>query len=145
MYSVPRLKCANILLDQYDNCKLVDFGISKYSEEIRSVSGCDTFCGTIYWMSPESIQGQYYGWASDIWSFGCMLLEMLNTEPPYRELSFFPAACKIVNDGLHPHFPDGTSDHCMIFTKACIEKKPENRPSAENPLKYKFLSLNNES
>ena len=31
------LKCANILLDSYNNCKLTDFGISKHTDDIRSM------------------------------------------------------------------------------------------------------------
>ena len=139
------LKCANVLLDEHDNCKLVDFGMSKYGDEIRSTSGCNTFCGTIYWMSPETIRGQSYGWKSDIWSFGCMVLEMLNGEPPYRESSPYEAIVRIVQEDLAPRFAYDILDHCAIFINACLQKEPQNRPSAENLLRHKFLSLNNES
>lgn len=68
------IKCDNILLDEYNNCKLADFGISKLADNVRLMSGCGTFCGTVYWMSPEVIQCENYGTKSDIWSFGCTVL-----------------------------------------------------------------------
>ena len=136
------VKCANILLDNYI-CKLADFGLSK--EDIRSMSGCKTDCGTIYWQSPESLRGQKYGYKSDIWSFGCTVLEMLNTEPPYRELNRFAALYKIANEGLNPSFPPNTSNNCATFITVCVQKKPQNRPSAKSLLNYKFISKYNVS
>ena len=136
------LKCANILLADYKTCKLADFGISK--EDIRSLSGCKTFCGTIYWMSPECIRGQDYGYKCDIWSFGCIALEMLNGEPPYRAMKVYAAMLKIENKGLNPSFPTGTSDHCLEFIKMCVQKEPQKRPSTTALLGYKFISKYND-
>ena len=132
------LKCANILLDERDNCKLCDFGISKEDQDVHSKSGLQTDCGTIYWRSPESIQGNY-GWKTDIWSFGCTVLEMLNKVPPYRKLSFYHAMKKIVNEGIVPKFPSNTSDLCVTFTKMCLEKNPKRRPSANELLQQQFI------
>ena len=131
------LKCANILLVNYNTCKLADFGISK--EDIRSLSGCSTEIGSAYWMSPESVQGKKYGYKSDIWSFGCTALEMINGEPPYNELNRYAAMFKIGNEGLNPSFPEGTSDHCVEFITKCVQKEPESRPSATDLLGYRFI------
>ena len=139
------LKCANILLDDYGNCKLADFGISKYAENIRSMSGCGTYCGTPYWMSPEIISGQKYGWKTDIWSFGCTVLEMHNGKPPYREMERQAALFKIGTEDLNPSFPAHTSDHCKEFIKHCLRREPEFRPSAKDLLGYKYTSVFNES
>ena len=136
------VKCANILLDN-SICKLADFGLSK--EDIRSMSGCKTDCGTTYWQSPESIQQQNYGYKSDIWSFGCTVFEMLSTEPPYRELNRYAALFKIVTEGLNPSFPPNTSNHCVEFITACFQKNPQDRPSAKSLLNYKFISKYNVS
>ena len=136
------LKCANILLVDYKTCKLADFGISK--EDIRSLSGCRTFCGTIYWMSPECIREENYGYKSDIWSFGCTALEMLNGDPPYREMNLHAAILKIGNEGLNPSFPTGTSDHCVEFIKMCVQEEPQRRPSTTALLGYKFISKYND-
>ena len=137
------LKCANILLDEYNNCKLADFGLSKHAEDIRSMSGCKTGCGTIYWMSPESLASKKYGKRSDIWSFGCTVLEMLTTEPPYRKLRTYKAAEKIVNEDFVPCFPFGTSDHCKAFVTKCLQKEPKHRPRAKELLASKFISVYN--
>ena len=136
------IKCANILLDNHI-CKLADFGLSK--EDIKSMSGCKTDCGTTYWQSPESIQGQNYGHKTDIWSFGCTILEMLNTEPPYRGMSRCAALMKIVEEGLNLSFPPNTSDYCIEFVTLCVEKEPRDRPSAKNLLGCKFILKYNES
>ena len=140
------LKCSNILLDDFsNNCKLAGFSRSKYDENITSVSGCSEFTGSVYWMSPEVIQSREYGWKSDIWSFGCTVLEMLNTKPPYGELNWEAALFKIGIANLIPTFALGTTDHCMVFVKECLQKDPRCRPSAKDLLHFKFISLRNES
>ena len=95
-------------------------------------------------MSPENVQGQNYGYKSDIWSFGCTALEMLNGEPPYSALNRYAAMFKIVNEGLNPSFPTGTSDHCVEFIKMCVQKELQNRPSATDLLGYKFILNHND-
>ena len=139
------LKCANILLDEDDNCKLTDFGVSKYCENLRSMAGAATDCGTSYWMSPECINGEDYGWKSDIWSFGATVFEMLNTEPPYRKLNSQAAMFKITTKEMELQFPPGSSNHCMSFTKLCFQKNPADRPSAKDLLGHIFVSLWNDS
>ena len=138
------LRGHNILLDDCNNCKLADFMLSKRGENITSTSGCDGLSGKPHWMSPEVIQDKEHGWKSDIWSFGCTVLEMLNTRPPYWELNQYAAMLKIVMDDLIPSFPPGTSDHCMVFVKNCLQKEPHLRPSARDLLGYNFISVYNE-
>ena len=139
------LKCANILLDECNNCKLADFGISKHAKDIKSMDGCKTVIGTPYWMSPECIKAEPYGWKSDIWSFGCTVLEMLNTKPPYYNLEINAAMYKIVHEDLVPYFPSDTSDHCIEFIKQCLQKDPKSRPSALDLLYCKFILVCNGS
>ena len=91
-------------------------------------------------MSPENVRGQKYGYKSDIWSFGCTTLEMLNGEPPNSALNRFAAMYKIEKEGLNPSFPAGTSDHCVEFIKMCVQKEPQERPSSTDLLCYKFIA-----
>ena len=139
------VKCSNILLDDSNHCKLTGFSLSKYDENITSLSGCWVSSGAIYWMSPEVIQRIEYGSKADIWSFGCTVLEMLNTKPPYWEWNPHVAAFKIAADIFIPAFPAGTTDHCMEFVKECLQKNPQDRPSAKDLPDFKFISLHNQS
>ena len=69
------------------------------------------------------------------------VLEMLNKEPPYRELNPHAAILKIVEEEMAPCFPLGTSDHCILFTKMCFQKDPKTRPSAKDLLEHEFISV----
>ena len=138
------LKCSNILLDDWNNCKLTGFCMSKQAENITPISGRFDEIASAYWMSPECLTGNKYGWETDIWSLGCTLLEMLNTKPPYGESSRAAAISSIVNRILIPTFPPGTTNHCMEFVKVCLQKEPRHRPSAKDLLDYKFISMQNE-
>lgn len=118
--------------------------MSKQAENITPISGRYDEIASAYWMSPECLTGNKYGWETDIWSLGCTLLEMLNTEPPYGQYSLAAAMSSIVNRILIPTFPPGTTNHCMEFVKVCLQKEPRHRPSAKDLLDYKFISMQNE-
>ena len=79
-------------------------------------------------MSPEIILNEIYRTKkTDIWSFGCTVLEMLNTKPRYHQLSHLAAMKKISDEGLGPSFPLNTS----LFTKLCLQKSTKSRPRAK--------------
>lgn len=70
------------------SAKLVDFGLCKLSDDLSMASGkltrtAATF-GTPLYMSPEQCYGQKIDTRSDVYSFGCMLFEMLTGAPPFN-------------------------------------------------------------
>lgn len=97
------IKGANILTTKDGLVKLADFGVAT-----RSNLGESSVVGTPYWMSPEVIQLSGATTASDIWSLGCTVIELLAGKPPYHNLQPMPALFRIVNDD-HPPFPEGAS------------------------------------
>lgn len=64
-------------------CKLADFGASK--EILVGDGEGKSFKGSPYWMAPEVIKSNGYGWFADIWSLGCVVIEMLTGNPPYKD------------------------------------------------------------
>ncbi len=77
------IKAANIMRDEGGAIKLTDFGIAR----VVGVSGGTTagkFLGTPAYMSPEQILGKELGTASDMYSFGVVLYEMLTGRVPFE-------------------------------------------------------------
>ena len=64
--------------------KIGDFGLSKEKKLFNPFSGP---IGTTHWMAPEVLRGEVYTDASDVYSFGALLWEMLEGEVPYCNLS----------------------------------------------------------
>lgn len=63
-------------------------------------------------MAPEIIELAGATSASDIWSLGCVVIELIQGRPPYSDLDSMSALFHIVDDE-HPPFPDGASSVCM--------------------------------
>ena len=75
------LKPANALLTGTGVLKLSDFGISKQLDSTGALAM--TQVGSTAYMSPERLQGDEYGFASDVWSVGVIALESLLGEHPF--------------------------------------------------------------
>lgn len=76
------LKLENILIDDRNNLKLIDFG---FSVHIGPDQKLKIFCGTPSYMAPEIVQKkEYSGYATDIWSMGIILFVLLNGHFPFK-------------------------------------------------------------
>lgn len=135
-YVVHRdIKGANVLLG-VDTVKLADFGCSKREHETRSL----TIGGSIPWMAPEVIAHSRYGRAGDIWSFGCLLVEMVTAKTPWGDFDNIMAAMiKIGMSSELPAIPESSSLMFKNFVRRCLNRDPGRRLSASELLNERFV------
>lgn len=119
------LKADNILLDLDGTCKISDFGISKKADNIYNNDKSNSMQGSVFWMAPEVIssssQGEGYGAKVDIWSLGCVVLEMFAGRRPWSGEEAVGAIYKIGN-GERPPIPDDItlSPAAVAFMMDCF-------------------------
>ncbi|UJO24802.1 Cytokinesis protein sepH [Fulvia fulva] len=128
------IKGANILTTKDGLIKLADFGVATKAQGITEGS----VVGTPYWMAPEVIELAGATTASDIWSLGCTVIELLDGRPPYHQFAPMPALFRIVNDD-HPPLPEGASPLVRDFLMQCFQKDPNLRVSAKKLLKHPWI------
>ncbi|KAJ5673972.1 Cytokinesis protein sepH [Penicillium macrosclerotiorum] len=128
------IKGANILTTKEGLVKLADFGVASRTTGLSESS----VVGTPYWMAPEVIELSGATTASDIWSLGCTVIELLEGKPPYHNLQPMPALFRIVNDD-HPPLPQGASPAVKDFLMQCFQKDPNLRVSARKLLKHPWI------
>lgn len=131
------IKGANILVTKDHHCKLADFGVSS----TKPAEDPDTFdvAGSPYWMAPEIINLTGSSTASDIWSLGCTVIELLTGLPPYHQYADLTALFKIVNDDCPP-LPTNLSSDCEDFLRKCFHKDAHSRPTADELLNHRWLA-----
>ncbi|KAG8699930.1 hypothetical protein FRC08_005026 [Ceratobasidium sp. 394] len=97
------LKGDNILVDRSGICKISDFGISKRSEHVYNNHEGTAMQGSVFWMAPEMLHNNKQGYNAkiDIWSVGCVVLEMQAGRRPWTEDDMFAVMYKVSLDLLY--------------------------------------------
>ena len=94
--------------------------------------------GTPNWMAPEVITLKGASTASDVWSLGCTIVELLTGAPPYGDMLPMSAMFRIVEDDCPP-LPPHISAELHDFLVRCFAKDPSHRPSASDLFKHVWL------
>lgn len=137
------IKGANILIDIKGTAKISDFGISKKvdqgEDKDQKSSRRASLQGSVFWMAPEVVKQTAYTKKADIWSVGCLIVEMFTGKHPFPKFSQMQAIFKI---GTHtsPEIPVGCTAEARDFLMKSFEIDFEKRPSAVELLSESFVT-----
>ena len=122
------IKPANVMFSAKGRVKIMDFGLAKLgsAEDLTKTSAV---MGTVAYMSPEQALGKTVDHRTDIWSFGCLLYEMLAGHNPFQgghEQAVFQA---ILHDDPSPitALRDDIPTQLERIVSKCLQKNPLDR------------------
>ncbi|MEL7500756.1 MAG: alpha/beta fold hydrolase [Planctomycetota bacterium] len=141
------LKADNVMIRADGLIKILDFGLAKYGShlecgnELQSKTGAIT--GTAHYMSPEQARGQRLTSATDVFSFGILLYQMITGRLPFKGPTISDAIAQILNSDPEPfagepiNLPASLEE--LVFS--CLRKTHEQRPRFEQLVKDFELQL----
>jgi len=136
------IKGGNILVDNKGGIKISDFGVSKKVEDnllTGSRAHRPSLQGSVFWMAPEVVKQTAYTRKADIWSVGCLIVEMLTGEHPWAQLSQMQAIFKI-GSSAKPTIPSDISAEAVKFLQLTFELNHEARPDAVDLLEHVWIT-----
>ena len=129
------IKPHNILVTGSGDVKVTDFGIARAASS-STMTRTGHILGTAHYISPEQAMGEHVGPASDLYSLGVVLYEMLTGELPFDADTPIGIAMKHVNghvrppQELNPSVPDGIN----AITLRLLAKNPDDRYGSDAEL-----------
>ncbi|KAF8921262.1 hypothetical protein CPB85DRAFT_1270044 [Mucidula mucida] len=136
------IKGANILVDNKGGVKISDFGISK-KVNVHLLTGSrahrPSLQGSVFWMAPEVVKQSGHTQKADIWSVGCLVVEMLTGEHPWAQLTQMQAIFKI-GSSAKPTIPSDISAEAQDFLTRTFDLDQGARPSAAELLEHTWIS-----
>jgi serine/threonine protein kinase len=123
------VKPSNVMILKGDVVKLIDFGLVKVGPDVaQKLTETGTVHGTPHYMSPEQCRGEDVEPASDIYSAGVLLYEMLAGKTPFAgsDAATLMAAHLFVDPPELANVAPGVA----AAVRGALAKRPEDRPTA---------------
>ncbi|OHT07540.1 CAMK family protein kinase [Tritrichomonas foetus] len=130
------LKCENVLLDKYNNIRLIDFGLSNMFTDV--CPQLSTACGSPAYAAPEMIKGNTYTIAADIWSAGILLFAIVAGHLPYDDDNVQRLLQKIVYTEVF--YPSFLSPPLVDLLHKMICKDPDERITLDKIKEHPWFS-----
>jgi serine/threonine protein kinase len=136
---------SNVLIDENENALLADFGLSRLMGNHETSLFESLGPGAIRWAAPEIIplnletpdtEVKEPNKASDIYSFGCIMMQVLSGQPPYYDIVSETRVTVAKSQHLLPTRPPEIDDVYWRYIERCLSQQVETRPLVDEVLEY---------
>ena len=151
------IKLENLLVNEYDEIKIADFGWAAKPnekptpEQLRrrkrhnQEDEMSVVCGTTDYLSREMLKEEPYNEKVDVWAMGIVMYELLTGDVPYNKR--FRKKKRLYERhmlNIKIKYPDYLSKDAVDLLSGMLQRDPTQRISAKNVLKHRWLVLSKE-